>query len=628
MLLDLCGPSFLAKSKHGRDQLLSVAIQEGHLDVLKLFISEGFENTRGRNHMLNVAINGAPSSLQCLIEAGFEVNSTHGYNFPLLAATSENQLEKVKLLLEAGADPNWEAFELSRLGEDPNDPLHTAASNGCREIAQCLLEGGARYHRDGIFDARGIARLACNGQERIAILIMDSIDFESELADSDDAMRGHWVTLAATVGDEPLVRRLLAIGSDIIDENEYCDSIEFPALTQAALHGQAAIVRILLDEVGKSNPESLANACFAAIEGAVQGNYLCILSDAFDRGGDDLIESRGYDMLSCAIERQNEDACDFLVENKVLDIGIRGDNPKRLLPKALKSGNYTLVLQILNQSQFSLFDFVDEPKGTAVLQLAARYGPVEGFERLLGLGVALDPQNTLCEIALVQAAEANHPHIIKHFLDSGYDVNAMYCARIGSIAPLLFHVSRGISRGNEPGDERAIATAQFLIDQGADVNACGPTSETALCEAVRRCRFDLAAMLLDQGADPLKGIERNKSALQRTIVSANLEYVRLLMDKLSIDDPRYRSFVRQIPSHISKWNVIPGSNIGRDSKHWSEVWDIDEGSDKEKNTKSHTEDETQSFIMEAPKDTEWWSRFHTIKELARYYWRTMYPAPE
>ena len=80
------------------------------------------------------------STVQDVLKNGTSPNSRHpdGYT-PLNACTYANNVAATKLLLEAGADPN-----LASLSDDRNTPLHEAAFWGQVEIADLLLQYGAK----------------------------------------------------------------------------------------------------------------------------------------------------------------------------------------------------------------------------------------------------------------------------------------------------------------------------------------------------------------------------------------------------------------------------------------------------------------------------------------------------
>ena len=61
----------------------------------------------------------------------------HYGNSPLQIAIWRRNLEEVKCLLQAGADPNWR-------GQYGYTPLHAAATTDQPEIVELLLKAGAR----------------------------------------------------------------------------------------------------------------------------------------------------------------------------------------------------------------------------------------------------------------------------------------------------------------------------------------------------------------------------------------------------------------------------------------------------------------------------------------------------
>lgn len=84
----------------------------------------------------------------------------------LALATLHNQVEVVKLLLEAGADPN----EYHPDGYHSHaTPLHHAAGNNHRELAELLVKHGARLDiQDTIYDATPLGWARHGGHEEMA----------------------------------------------------------------------------------------------------------------------------------------------------------------------------------------------------------------------------------------------------------------------------------------------------------------------------------------------------------------------------------------------------------------------------------------------------------------------------
>lgn len=111
-------------------------------EVIKILLDAGSESGGAVGY---AAKNGSIANVKLLIEAGVDVNDYDGW---ALRAACENGmfpsehepeiLEIVKLLLEAGANPNLRA--------DCNPPLTAlacAARIGCVEVVKLLIEAGA-----------------------------------------------------------------------------------------------------------------------------------------------------------------------------------------------------------------------------------------------------------------------------------------------------------------------------------------------------------------------------------------------------------------------------------------------------------------------------------------------------
>jgi len=147
--------------------------------------------------------------------------------------------------------------------------------------------------------------------------------------------------------------------------------------------------------------------------------------------------------------------------------------------------------------------------GESALMLAARSGNVESVKALLGHGAKSDVRERLGQTALMWAAAEGHAPVIRALIARGADVKARSNA---GFTPLLFAAREG-----------RIAAVNALLEAGADLNESlpvrrrGPQAASqapgqtvppaeiglnAFLLTAANAHYELAAVLLDRGADP------------------------------------------------------------------------------------------------------------------------------
>jgi ankyrin repeat protein len=142
------------------------------------------------------------------------------------------------------------------------------------------------------------------------------------------------------------------------------------------------------------------------------------------------------------------------------------------------------------------------PGGESPLMTAARTGSLASVKALLSRGVAVDGKDEARgQTALMWAAAEGHAEVVQALVDAGADVRA----RVPSgFTPLLFAVREG-----------RLDVVRVLLKSGVDVNETivdggrkrygGPlprAGTSPLLLAVTNAHFELAAALLDAGANP------------------------------------------------------------------------------------------------------------------------------
>jgi ankyrin repeat protein len=146
------------------------------------------------------------------------------------------------------------------------------------------------------------------------------------------------------------------------------------------------------------------------------------------------------------------------------------------------------------------------PGGETALMTAARTGKVEAVKALLSRGAEVNAkEERRGQTALMWAAAEGHVEVVEALIKSGADFHA----RLGTgFTPLLFAVREGrtgvvralLKAGADVNE--SIQTPQNSGKRPAYVKGAPPTGTSALILAVANAHYELAAYLLEAGADP------------------------------------------------------------------------------------------------------------------------------
>jgi ankyrin repeat protein len=193
------------------------------------------------------------------------------------------------------------------------------------------------------------------------------------------------------------------------------------------------------------------------------------------------------------------------------------------------------------------------PDGESVLMTAARAGSVETVQLLASRGADVDARESwFGESALMWAAAENHAGVVRTLVKLGAQVNAR--SRVVAAPELEFPKSGGpnmpFARGGWTAlmfaaREGTLDAARALIDLGADPNlvALPQTTDvsltdeimlgidkhigtTALVYAIINAHFDVAAMLLEHGANPNIADYTGMAALYAAVEWNTLQWVQ------------------------------------------------------------------------------------------------------
>jgi ankyrin repeat protein len=197
-------------------------------------------------------------------------------------------------------------------------------------------------------------------------------------------------------------------------------------------------------------------------------------------------EPDGTTALHWAVHSGNAEMVDLLIRSgaRVAAANRYGVTP---LSMACTTGNAAIVERLLSAGGDPNGAFAD---GETLLMTAARTGSAETIKALVARGANVRArERRKGQTALMWAAAENNVAAIRALIEAGADVNEKSTS--GSFTPYLFAVRAG-----------HIGAARALVDAGVDVNQSMSDGTSALVLAVMNAHYELAAALLDKGANP------------------------------------------------------------------------------------------------------------------------------
>lgn len=278
--LIILGADVNAAASTGRASALEAAVEENDLDLVRLVLDSGADDTSHWRSALDTAIRAEydVKFVKLLLDYGFDINENPWDDTPILAlAVQANEgfgTEIVALLLEHGAS-------------DVNEALFVAAKTGDLDHMELLLDWGADINATLPSWHKGMTALsaaASSGDVAIVQFLLSK-----GASDVTGALR-----TVASAGNIELAALFLQLGANVnaFKTNEW--GIETTALEEAATSGNVKVLRLLLDSGAKVDSDANPRSRATALQRAAMVGNLGVVDELLQRGADVNAAPRGY----------------------------------------------------------------------------------------------------------------------------------------------------------------------------------------------------------------------------------------------------------------------------------------------------------------------------------------------
>jgi ankyrin repeat protein len=416
--------------------VLILAAQEGHIDVVKALLANGADinaqNSDGDTALIFAVRGGHIDVVKALLDKGADINAKNSDgDTALILAVRGGHVDVVNALLAYKVDGKVAidmdlkvtSYGFSVRGNQGAVALHAAALEGHVGCVEALLDKGADINA---WDSNGNTALmlaARAGHEEVVKALMD----KGAKINAQNFVRDTALTLAVQEGHVDVVKALLAYevdGKVAIDMDlkisRYGSHVRINqgavALHDAIQEGHIGCVEALLDKGADINARNLYGD--TALHAAARGGHVGSVEALLAKGADINAEASDGDTALILAARGGHVGCVEALLAKGADINAKNSNGDTALHAAARGGHVGCVEALLAKGADINAEASD---GDTALILAARGGHVGCVEALLAKGADINAKNSNGNTALIFAAYKNHVDVVKLLIRSGAD---------------------------------------------------------------------------------------------------------------------------------------------------------------------------------------------------------------
>jgi ankyrin repeat protein len=217
-------------------------------------------------------------------------------------------------------------------------------------------------------------------------------------------------------------------------------------------------------------------------------------------------EEDGTTALHWAVHQDDLDLVIRLVRAGA-NVNAKNDYGATPMSEAAVTGNADLIDRLLEAGAD-----VESPNGDGqtALMVVARTSRVDAARALLGRGARVNAvEQWRGQTALMWATAQRQPAMVKALVEAGADVNARskvnnWQRQVTAEPRAIYRPAGGLTPLLYAAREGCVECARHLADAGADLNLADPEQVSPLLLSILNGHFDLAAYLIQQGANPGK----------------------------------------------------------------------------------------------------------------------------